>query len=81
MKLHQLLYVTWQDITGKDEWSAEHPEPVLMKSIGFFVKEENGVLILAGDIDDSNGTIMYSRQIAIPTGVIKSQKQIRGGGK
>jgi hypothetical protein len=76
-----LVEVWWDDATGlKAGWTQELDEIefALVLSVGFLIKETEGHIIIAQDID-SDGA--HNSRSQIPSGMIKKMKVLRNADK
>jgi len=75
-----ILLVTWKDIVADPSWRGEEDrknfEAVLVRTVGFFLRNRKRELHLASDISSDGGTDVK----AIPWGCIEEVREIDGSG-
>lgn len=73
----EALYLEWVDASAGQGWTnpEELPEPLLMKTLGFIVKEDKHLITITQGVDIRQGAIMGF--LIIPKGWIRKRKVIK----
>ncbi len=69
--------VMWIDAVPGDNWLSldDLPEPRMMRTRGWLIKEHNDHVVLAGTLDADNG--LYGETLALPRGMIEVMHELK----
>jgi hypothetical protein len=75
-KLPSILEVTWEDACGQGGWKAPLEAGVVVRSVGYAIKQDKKGICLASGVDPEDGETVLAPGW-IPKGMIKRIRKLR----
>ncbi len=74
----KLMYITWEDAHANPQWAPmsalfEIKSPVIARSVGFLVQEDETSIVLASSYD---GSAMFGNWQVIPKGMVRKKRTL-----